>query len=76
MANHPSRTKVVTWMATNGGATYAIDLTADQARSFEAAGVWPRCPAGPEYCEVSQGAHVGDPTWTDDEVAREIESLR
>jgi hypothetical protein len=63
-------------MAVNGGATYTINLTGKQAGKFEAAGIWPRCPTGDEYCQVSRGAHVGEPTFSDQEIEQQIEQSK
>lgn len=35
----------------------SIDLTPEQIRKLESAGVWPKDQQGAEYCQVSKGLH-------------------
>lgn len=72
MTNHPSRAKVVTWQASNGG---TINLTEPQRRRLEALKRWPKNSYGQEYCTVSHGLHVGEPTYSDDAFENLIDSL-
>ena len=57
--------KVITYQAPNGS---TIDLTPKQIAALEASGQWPRNESG-EYCTVSHGLHVGDPTCESDLVS-------
>jgi hypothetical protein len=65
--------KVVTWQSPN---EWRISVTPKQERLADAAGVWPRDPKGAEYCQVYYGLHYGTPTYTDEEWAELIESLK
>ena len=59
--------KVITYQAPNGE---KIDLTRAQRRTLERAGTWLKTSRGEEYCQVSHGLHLGEPTFTDEQIAR------
>lgn len=61
--------KVITYQAPSG---QIIDLTRAQVDMLETAGKWPRTARGEEYCTVSHGLHVGEPTMTDDELRADV----
>ncbi|MDI3258451.1 MAG: hypothetical protein QJR02_02010 [Sinobacteraceae bacterium] len=61
--------KVITYQAPNG---QTIDLTRTQITMLEDAGKWPRTARGEEYCTVSHGLHVGEPSMTDDELHADV----
>ena len=61
--------RIISYQSPNG---VIIELTPDQIRDLDSAGVWPRDFRGQEYCSVSQGLHEGDPTYSDAELAREF----
>lgn len=51
--------KVITYQSDNGG---SINLTPEQIEVLESAGKWPKDHRGREYCRVSHGLHVGNPS--------------
>lgn len=57
--------KVITYSASNGE---SIDLTPAQVKKLEKAGTWPKNNRGEEYCQVSHGLHVGEPSKSDEEL--------
>jgi hypothetical protein len=57
--------KVFTYQAPSGS---TINLTRSQKRTLERAHAWPRNSRGEEYCSVSHGLHVGEPTYTDEQI--------
>jgi len=63
------KTNVITYQSPNG---VIIELTPDQIRELDSAGVWPRDDQGQEFCSVSHGLHEGDPTYSDAELSREF----
>lgn len=54
--------KVITYQSPRGG---TINVTPRQEAAYRAAGTWPRDRFGEEYCSVSHGLHVGQPTFPD-----------
>jgi hypothetical protein len=65
--------QVVTWQSPN---EWRISVTPKQERLADAAGVWPRDSKGAEYCQVYYGLHYGTPTYTDEEWAELVASLK
>lgn len=49
--------KAVTYQSSNGE---RIHITPTQEKKMKAAGIWPRCSTGEEYCTVSHGLHKVD----------------
>lgn len=62
-------TTVITYASDTG---LTVDLTLPQIRKLTAAHKWPRDRRGTEYCQVSHGAHLGQPTWSDAALAAEV----
>jgi hypothetical protein len=61
--------KVVTYSAPSGG---SINVTYKQERRLRNARTWPKNERGEEYCQVSHGLHAGEPSFTDDDIAKLI----
>ena len=65
--------QVVTWQSPRGK---KIHVTPQQEEIARQADVWPRDSRGEVYCQVAFGLHYGEPTYTDEEWAELIESLK
>jgi hypothetical protein len=50
----------------------AINLTKKQVALLKDNRVWPKDYQGEEYCQVSHGLHLGEPTFTDAELSDEV----
>lgn len=59
--------KVITYQAPSG---QIIDLTRAQISMLGAVCRWPRTAGGEEYCTVSHGLHVGEPSMPDADLLR------
>lgn len=60
---------VITYQDTRGN---KVHLTSAQITKLNKAGKWPRNFAGEELCTVSHGRHYGSPTFSDEELAKEV----
>ena len=58
-------TKVITYSTPRGN---SIDITPAQERRLAKAGMWLTDARGEEYCQVRYGLHVGEPTYTDEQI--------
>ena len=50
---------VVTYQDPSGN---TINITPKQERAFTKLGQWPKNAVGREYCQVSKGLHIGEPS--------------
>jgi hypothetical protein len=57
MATRTPKNRVVTWMAPNSGSKIHICRRCE--RKLMGTPDWPRDGSGQEYCQVSQGLHLG-----------------
>jgi hypothetical protein len=70
MKQERQMTKIITWQSPSG---HAIAITRRQEKMMRKAGFWPRDSRGGEFCSVSHGLHIGQPTWTDAQVEKIIQ---
>jgi hypothetical protein len=64
--------RVVTWQSPSGR---TCNVTRQQEKTMRKAGFWPRDSYGDEFCAVSHGLHVGQPTWTNTQLAAMIAQI-
>jgi hypothetical protein len=62
--------KIITWQSPSGS---TINLTRQQEKMMRKHDFWPRDGHGNEFCSVSHGLRVGQPTWSDVQVEKIIQ---
>jgi hypothetical protein len=62
--------RIITWQSPSGR---TVAITRRQEKTLRKAGFWPRDSHGDEFCSVSHGLHIGQPTWTDAQVEQIIQ---
>ena len=62
--------RIITWQSPSG---HTVNVTRKQEKMMRKHDVWPRDSHGGEFCSVSHGLRVGQPTWADVQVERIIQ---